>query len=101
MPFARIASVHGTDYRDDVPLKDRVYYYHVVAIDCVGHKSRPSNEDNAKALAKPRFWDAETVDHDLPARIEAGQTHLVTVTIRNTGSKAWDLTRPGTRSACL
>jgi hypothetical protein len=94
-PFARIASVHGTDYRDDVPKKDQAYYYHVVAIDRAGNKGRPSNDDNAKALTKPRFWDSEIVEHNLPARIQARQTHPATVMIRNTGSKAWDLTRPG------
>ena len=85
---------HGLPRRRS-PEKPRHYYYHVVAIDRDGRKSRPSNEDNAKALGKPRFWDSEIVDHDLPVRIQAGQTHLATVTIRNTGSRAWDLTRPG------
>jgi len=73
---------------------DKAYYYHVVAVNGRGKASRPSNEDNAKALSQPRIYDAEIVRHTIPAEAQLGQAVKAEVTVKNTGTKEWDLTRP-------
>lgn len=93
-PFSLITAVQGTDYVDSVPVPDKAYYYQVAAIDANGRRSRMSNEDNAKAISQPRFWDAEIVDCHVPARMKLGEPTTVTLTIRNSGSKTWDLSNP-------
>jgi hypothetical protein len=92
-PAVLLAKVTGTEYIDENVVKDRAYYYHVVAVNKAGHRSRPSNEDNAKALSKPRFYDAEIIAHTLPTEMRAGDHVTATITLRNTGSKPWDITR--------
>ena len=92
--FTLLKKVDSTEYIDDVPQRDKAYYYRVTAIRRGGRESRPSNEDNAKALSKPRQYDAEVVSQDIPKAIRIGESSMVTITIRNTGSKPWDFTRP-------
>ena len=93
-PSELIKTTRETSLVDEPPLKDKAYYYHVVAVDAGGKRSRPSNEDNAQALSKPRFWDAEVVQHTVPQRMRLGEAREVNVTLRNTGARAWELARP-------
>ena len=93
-PFELLKTTKETDFVDEPPVKDSAYFYHVVAIDGKGNRSRPSNDDNAKALSKPRIWDAEVTQHSIPPRMQLGEERNVAVTLRNTGSKAWELARP-------
>lgn len=93
-PASRIAEVTGTSYIDGEVQPDHAYYYHVVAVDARGRRSRPSNEDNAKALSKPRLYDAEIVAHTVPASVRQGEPVTVTVEIKNTGSRSWDIAHP-------
>lgn len=93
-PFEKLAVTQATGFIDAAVEKDHAYYYRVVAVASQGRRSRPSAEDNAKALSRPRFLDAEIVSHDLPPTVRVGDPVTVTVTFRNTGSKAWDLRRP-------
>jgi len=86
--------VSGTEYVDRDVSNDVAYYYHVIAVDDKGHRSRPSNQDNAKALSKPRIYDAEIIAQNVPEKMRRGEAHRAEVIIRNTGSKAWDLDRP-------
>ncbi len=88
--FALVSEVRGTSYIDTELETDKAYYYRVVAVDKSGRKSRPSNEDNARASSTRRIWDAEITEHDVPERIGFGESRNVTVTIRNTGTKPWD-----------
>jgi len=90
-PFTFLAKVKGTEYIDEPPMRDQAYYYQVAAIDGEGEKSRFSNEDNAKALSSPRFWDAEIAEHTVPAQLRLGESRDVTITLRNTGSKTWEI----------
>lgn len=92
--FEFLKRVEGTEYVDSPLEKDRAYYYHVVTVQKDGRHSRPSNEDNAKAISKPRFWDAEIVEKSIPATMRLGESAQATITLRNTGSKPWDLGRP-------
>ena len=94
-PFVPIATVRETTYVDSEVQPDKAYYYRVVAITRRGAKSRPSNEDNAKAASRRRIWDAEIVSHDVPAQMALGDRQTVTVTIRNTGTKTWRLDDAG------
>ncbi len=84
-----VATTRATMVLDTPPLRDHAYWYHVVALDARGRRSRPSNEDNAKAISKPRLWDAE-VTASAPARMRLGEQAELEITIRNTGSQAWD-----------
>jgi hypothetical protein len=93
-PFALLKTTNETTFVDEPPVKDQAYYYRVVAIDSQGRRSRSSNEDNAKALSQPRIWDAEIVEHTIPPHMRVGEGRDVSVTLRNTGSKAWELARP-------
>jgi len=90
-PFAKVASVRETGYIDMDLRADAPYYYYVVAVDGSGKVGRPSNEDNAKASSARRIWDAEIVEHTVPTEVNVGQSDSVTITIRNTGSKPWNL----------
>ena len=95
-PFQMLATVSGDqlEYIDTPEELDKAYYYQVRAIDDAGRRSRPGNEDNAAALSAPRIMDAEIVAHDVPAQVRVGDVHMVKITVRNTGSKTWDLDRP-------
>ena len=90
-PFSPLAQVEGTDYIDEKLAKDKAYYYRVAAVDKAGKRSLPSNEDNAKAIGAPRVYDAEIIGHTIPAQCKLGETTTATVTIRNTGLRAWPL----------
>lgn len=92
--FVFLKKVDGTEYIDDVPQKDKAYYYRVTAVKRGGRESQPSNEDNAKSLSKPRQYDAEIISHNVPSKMRIGESSMLTVTIRNTGAKSWDMTRP-------
>jgi len=81
------------EYVDTAVQPDHVYEYHVVAVDARGRQSPPSCPDAARALSQPRLWDAEIVDFNIPNELIVGQSQMATVTIRNTGSKEWDLRR--------
>lgn len=63
-------------------------------MDARGRRSRPLNEDNAKALSRPRLYDAEIVAHTVPAGVRQGEPVTVTVEIKNTGSRPWDIAHP-------
>lgn len=89
-PFQALAEVSDTSYVDSDLEKDRAYYYRVAAVRNDGSRSRPSNEDNAKAISQPRLWDAEIVSHTVPSAMRLGELSTAEVTIRNTGSKPWD-----------
>lgn len=93
--FKPLATLTGTDYLDTPPQQDKHYFYRVCALDERGERSRFSNDDNAFALSRPRIMDAEVVAHTIPERVRVGDVTTVSVTLRNTGAKAWDLTRPG------
>jgi hypothetical protein len=84
----------GYDYVDSPPIKDQAYYYHVVPVFKDGTRGRASMQDNAPALSKPRIMDAQIVGHTLPATVRVGDVTTATVTVKNTGSKTWDLSRP-------
>jgi uncharacterized protein involved in outer membrane biogenesis len=84
-----VAATRTTMFLDTPPLRDHAYWYHVVALDARGRASRPSNEDNAKAISSPRLWDAE-VTASAPARMRLGGQAELEITVRNTGSKEWD-----------
>ncbi len=90
-PFSLLAREKGTALVDSRLEPDKAYYYHVVAVRQDGTKSRPSNEDNAKASSRPRMWDAEIIEHDVPGDVRLGDPHTVRIAIRNTGSKPWNL----------
>jgi hypothetical protein len=90
--FHPLDTAVGTEYLDANLQPDHVYYYRVAAVDRRGRRSRPSNEDNARALSRPWTWDAEVVSHTVPGRMKLGQSESVRITLRNTGRKAWDLT---------
>ena len=92
-PFRMLKRITTTEYVDRELEMDRAYYYRVVAIRG-SEASRPSNEDNAKALSTPRIYDAEIVSHTVPEQVRRNDPHTATITIRNTGSRAWDLKRP-------
>lgn len=93
-PMSLLATLDATEYVDSAVEMDKAYYYHVVAVRGDGSKSRPSNEDNARAMSAPRIYDAEVVEHNVPARVRIGDTQDVTIRFRNTGTKTWDLTQP-------
>ena len=90
-PFKKLASVKGTEFMDESGAKDHAYYYNVRAVSKDGKVSRPSNDDNARALSKPRIWDAEIVAHTIPARVQKGVSAKASITIKNTGQRDWDL----------
>lgn len=91
MPFTTLVRMAGDEYIDTDLTKDTAYYYRVVAIDQAGRPSRPSNEDNASAIAKARFYDAEIVSHSVPAQMRQGASATIAIEIKNTGIRAWDL----------
>jgi hypothetical protein len=37
------------------------------------------------------LWDAEIIAHTIPVQVRRGETGTVSVTVRNSGSKPWDL----------
>lgn len=89
-----IQKIDNTEYADrDIEL-DKAYYYYVIAVDNEGNKSRPSVVDNAKAISKPRIYDAEVVKFDVPAKVRVGDLYEIKITFRNTGKKTWDLSNP-------
>jgi len=100
-PFNTIAKTDLAEYIDQPPEQDKAYYYRVLARDAQGRCGRPSNEDNAKASSQPRILDAEVIAHTVPPSVRIGDTAAATITIRNTGSKTWDLTRPTEVRYCL
>jgi hypothetical protein len=83
-----------TGFVDDNLEMDRPYFYAISAVSVDGVESRLSNEDNARALSAPRIWDAEIVQHTIPTLIAQGEMKTVTVTLRNTGTKPWDFSKP-------
>lgn len=83
-----------TSFVDDELEMDRAYFYALSAAGTDGAESRLSNEDNARASSIPRIWDAEIVQHTLPAQIRQGEMLTVTVRLRNTGTKPWDFRKP-------
>ncbi len=93
-PFTVLAKVEETDYLDRAVTPDKAYYYRVIALDTKGKRSHPSNEDNAKAITQPRILDAEIVSHNVPASVRVGDITEVSVTIKNAGSKTWQLNQP-------
>jgi hypothetical protein len=94
-PMRLLATLDATAYLDDRDLApDHAYYYQVAATDASGRESRPSNRDDAKARSRPRLYDAEIVEHSVPTTVAVGEQRTVTATIRNTGTRAWDLTNP-------
>ena len=100
--FKLLAQTQRTDYLDENLDKDKAYYYYIVAVQADGRRSRSSNEDNARALSKPRIWDAEIVAHTVPARVKMGESASATISIKNTGQRAWDLAaRDGATTFCL
>lgn len=94
MPFKPLARVTETGYLDNAVQMNKAYYYRVLIVDGKGKVSRPSNEDNAAAITNPRFYDAEIIESDVPETMAEGSTATVKVKLKNTGSKAWDLTNP-------
>lgn len=92
-PFRLLKKVQDTSYVDADLTRDKAYYYRVAALDSKGRPGRPSNEDNAKALSVARIYDAE-LSAPVPAEMKPGEKTTLTVTVTNTGSKAWDLRRP-------
>jgi hypothetical protein len=90
-PKRLVQKVSVTDYVDSNVSPDQVYEYYVVAVAPDGRRSRASNLDSARALAAPRLWDAEVTAHNIPARVHRGEPATVSVTLRNSGSKPWDL----------
>lgn len=97
-PSSLLKTVKGTEYVDTDVTPDRAYYYHVVPIGRDGKPGRRSNEDNAKAISQPKLYDAEIVSHDIPASMTGGESIPVTITVKNTGSRAWDLSDPAKTS---
>jgi hypothetical protein len=89
--FKLLAQTQRTDYIDENLDRDKAFYYYVVAVRADGRRSRPSNEDNARALSRPRIWDAEIVAHTVPAIVKMGEPGTAAITIKNTGQRAWDL----------
>jgi hypothetical protein len=83
-----------TSFVDDDLEMDRAYFYALSAVSTDGIESRLSNEDNARALSTARIWDAEIVQHTIPERIAQGEMRIVSVTLRNTGTKVWDFGKP-------
>ena len=94
-PFVLLDTVDGTGYLDQTGEPDRAYYYYVIAVAVDGRRSPPSNTDNARPISARRILDAEIVAHTVPDTVRIGDTNLVTITVRNTGTKTWDLNRPG------
>ena len=90
-PFRSIVELAGFEYIDSDIEKDKAYFYRVMAVDSRGRKSRPSNEDNAKASSKARIYDAEITAQNVPGEVELGVPGSVSVTIKNTGTKPWNL----------
>ena len=91
-PFKKLTTVKdATEFLDKSGEKDQAYYYNVKAVYADGHVSNASNDDNARALSKPRIWDAEIVSHTIPAMVKMGEFTTVTVTVKNTGQRAWNL----------
>lgn len=93
-PFNLLTTCSTTEYIDKDLNMDKVYYYRVIAVNVNGNKSRTSNEDNARAISKPRIYDAEIISHNVPEKVRIGDPYTVSITIRNTGSKKWDLRYP-------
>jgi hypothetical protein len=93
-PFKFLTTSTATEHVDASVQPDKAYYYRIIAIDQKKCRSRPSNEDNARGLSQPRLYDAEIISQDIPPETRIGDPLNVTVTLRNTGSKAWDLSRP-------
>ena len=89
--FKLLAQTQRTDYLDENLDKDKAYYYYMVAVRADGRRSRSSNEDNARALSKPRIWDAEIVAHTVPTGVMMKEPVTATISIKNTGQRAWDL----------
>jgi hypothetical protein len=69
---------------------DPAYYYRVVAVRRDGSRSRPSIADNARAASRPRLFDAEVLEHSIPARVGLGELVTCRVKVQNTGTRAWD-----------
>jgi hypothetical protein len=93
-PFKPLVESKATEYVDTSVQLDKAYYYRVIAIDSAQNRSQPSNEDNARGLSQPRLYDAEILSHNVPSEMRIGDPATVTVKLRNTGSKTWDLSRP-------
>jgi hypothetical protein len=89
--FKLLAQTERTGYIDEDLEKDKAFYYYIVAVRADGRRSRPSNEDSARALSRPRIWDAEIVAHTIPASVKPGEPGTATISIKNTGQRAWDL----------
>jgi hypothetical protein len=86
-----IQTVSQTEYIDASVNPEHAYEYEVVAVRGDGRRTRASAPDSARALAAPRLWDAEIMAHTIPAQVRRGEPGTVSVTVRNTGSKSWDL----------
>jgi hypothetical protein len=89
-PYAPLARCERTEYIDKPPVADKTYYYRVRAIYADDQRSRPSNEDNAKALSHPRLFDAQ-IAAQIPAKVRRGELHTIGITVRNAGSRTWNL----------
>jgi hypothetical protein len=90
-PKQLLRAVAETGFVDSEVQPDKVYEYYVVALGADGRRSRPSNSDSARALSKRRLWDAEVTAYNVPAQVRRGEPTTASVTLRNTGSKGWDL----------
>ena len=91
-PMALIQKMSGTELIDQPPLRDRAYYYEVVAVRNESDRSRPTVRDNGKWRTTTRLWDAEISCPSIPTTLQLGKTVTLPITIRNTGSKIWVLT---------
>ena len=96
-----LCSVTDTEYVDSDVRLDQIYEYEAVAVGKNGGRSPASNPDAARALSSPRLWDAEITAHTVPAQLRRGEPRTVSVTVRNTGSKDWDLRPDSGIRVCL
>lgn len=90
-PFASLKKIAAsqTEYVDADVEKDRAYYYRAVSVFNDGRVSRPSMEDNAKAISRPRIYDAEFVEQNVPETVRRGDMTTITLKVKNTGLQAW------------
>ena len=84
-----IAQSATTEYVDASVKADTEYYYRVTAIGAGGERGGTSRRDNARGSTKARIWDAEVISHTVPAALRRGESGEASVTLRNTGSRAW------------
>lgn len=84
-PYADVATVDGTAYRDEGLVNEATYYYVVAAVDADGNEAAPSAE--ASATPKP-FALSQSIDIDTHA---AGNTELIGDMVRITaaGNDIW------------